>query len=187
MKEFIRVLLREMLAEAVPTGHFNDRVKERITNIQSIVVPPNCYQPNVPKETQDQYLIKQIQEKVLAKVQAVIDKTYPAGKKLETGICAIVPLGLIKIQPPIGLPIKVTINAEGGVTGQSYYIGIYDNRMPSIVLADPKIPANHSIGGQLEAHMKNNEREGHEVNRAKSFIDKSFMSDIILSTKGVGV
>src|ERR1035438_7018771 len=157
MKVFIRVLLREMLAEAEPTGHFDDRVSEVVDDIVSIQLPPAIYLPNIPKETQDAWIINQIKEKVKGKIKNIIVKVYPDGNG--SGICSVVPLGLIKVQPINGNPVNALITArkkEGVMRGYFYYVTIYDNRMPTIVLSDPNIPANSSPGNQLQAHIKNN-------------------------------
>jgi hypothetical protein len=178
MKLFIKQLLREMLIEAVPMGHFHDRVKEVLYDIQSIQIPSNYYLPNVPKEAQDAWIVKQIQTQIQAKLNAIIAKDYPVG-----GSCVLAPLGLIKIQPIKGNPANILVTAqrkEGLMNGYSYYVTIYDNRLPTLVLADPKIPANSSPGNQLQAHIKNTIDGGYRYVKEKSFIDKNFMDNIII-------
>jgi hypothetical protein len=181
LKQLVRQrLLEYMIDEAVPMGHFKDRVKEVIGDIQSIQLPPAVYIPNVPKETQDAWIISQIKSKMLAKISQVEAKDYPTTR----GSCILVPLGIIKLQPLRGNPTNILITAqrkEGTMSGFSYYIALYENRMPTIVLADPKIPANSSIGNQLNAHLKNTEANGWPVNRDKSSIDKSFMDNIVIN------
>ncbi len=181
LKQLVRkYLLEYMIDEAVPMEHFNDRVKEVIGNIQSIQLPPNVYLPNVPQEVQDAWIISQIKAKMLAKINAVEAKDYP----MTRGSCVLVPLGFIKLQPIKGKPINIIITAkrkEVTMKGFSYYITIYENRMPTIVLADPKISANSSIGAQLQAHIDNTIKNGWPVNKKTSFIDKSFIGSIIIS------
>lgn len=178
MKVFIKQLLYEMLAESTPMGHFKTRMNEVLYNIQSIEIPDNVYIPNIPKEKQDEWIIKQIQTKLQSKVDAIIAKDYPIG-----GSCVVVPLGLIKLQPLKGNPVNVLVIAkrdDGLKSGMSYYVTVYDNRLPSIVLADPKNPNNSSVGNQLQAHIKNSINGGYRYNRDKSFVDKSFMDNIII-------
>ena len=191
IKELVRKhLLEYVLTEAVPMGHFKERVDEVIDNIVSIQLPPNFYIPSVPKETQDAWIIGQIQSRIKAKIDEVISKEYPIGKGSKEGICVLVPLGMIKVQPLKGNPTNVLITAErkeGQITGLSYYVAIYDNRMPTLVLADPKIPANSSIGNQLQAHIKNTENSGWRINRNDSYIDKSFIDNIVISMANFGI
>jgi hypothetical protein len=52
--------------------------------------------------------------------------------------------------------------------------------MPTIVLADPKIRANSSIGAHLQAHIENTIKNGWPVSKEKSSIDKSFIDNIII-------
>lgn len=181
LKQLVRkYLLEYMIDEAVPMGHFKDRVKEVIGDIQSIQLLPNAYLANIPKETQDAWIISQIKAKMLAKINQVEAKDYPTTR----GSCILVPLGIIKLQPVRANPTNILITAqrkEGTMTGFSYYITIYENRIPTIVLADPKIAANSSIGNQLNAHIANTEKNGWPVNRDKSSIDKSFMDNIVIN------
>lgn len=180
IKELLRKYLKEyMVDEAVPMGHFKDRMKEVIGDIISIQLPDNVYLPNIPKATQDSWIISQIKSKMYAKISAVEMKDYP----LTRGSCVLVPLGIVKLQPVKGNPVNIMITAqrkEGTMTGFSYYITIYENRMPTIVLADPKIAANSSIGNQLQAHILNTQKNGWPVNKEKSFIDKSFIDNVIV-------
>jgi len=184
IKELLRkYLLEYAITEAEPTGHFGDRVNEVINNIVSIQIPPTAYLPNIPKEKQDAWIISQIQTQLRNKINAVKEKQYPEGN---SGICVLVPLGLIKIQPMNGVASNIIVTAkrtEGLMSGFNYYIAIYDNRMPSIVLADPKNPNNSSPGNQLLAHMNNNIKRGDNVNKAKSFVDKSFMNNIVVNMR----
>lgn len=180
LRKYLTEHINQMVDEAVPMIHFKDRVTEVISDIQSIQLPLQAYIPSIPKETQDAWIISQIKTKLNAKVQAVTDKDYP----LTRGSCVLVPLGIVKVQPLKGMPVTVLVTAkrkEGLLTGFSYYITIYENRMPTIVLADPKIPANSSIGNQFIAHLKNTETNGWPVNRDKSFTDKTFMDNIVIN------
>ena len=180
LKQLVRkYLLEYIIDEAVPMGHFKDRVKEVIGDIKSIQLPLGIYLPNVPKETQDAWIISQIKSKLLSKITDVEAKDYPTTR----GSCILVPLGIVKLQPVKGNPVNILITAqrkEGLMTGFSYYITIYENRMPTIVLADPKNPNNSSVGNQLLAHLKNTADNGWPVVRDKSFIDKTFMDNIII-------
>ncbi len=173
-------LLEHSLIEADPTLHFNERMTDVVDNIVSIKLPPNAYLPNIPKESQDKWIISQIQQKINAKVQAIIDKDYPRGR----GICAVAPLGMIKLQPAVGNPINILVTvkrSEGLLSGYYYYVTIYDNRLPSIVLSDVNNPQTNSPGAQLQAHMNNNIKRGDAVDKNKSFIDKSFMDNIVIN------
>jgi len=87
--------MEHMVDEAVPMGHFKDRMKEVVDDIVSIQLPDNVYLPNVPKATQDAWIISQIKSKLYAKVSAVEMKDYPTSR----GSCILVPLGIIKLQP----------------------------------------------------------------------------------------
>lgn len=178
MKSFIKVLLREMLVEADPMSHFKKRVNEVLYNIQSIQLPEDVYLPNIPKETQDAWIIKQIQSKVQAKINAIINKDYPIG-----GSCVLAPLGIIKVQPLKGSPVNVMITVkrlEDVKRGMSYYVTIYDNRLPTLVLADPSYTSNSSPENQLQAHIKNTVKGGYTYNKDKSFVEESFKNDIII-------
>lgn len=179
VKELLRKYLFEyMIDEAVPMGHFKDRVKEIVGDIKSIELPANVYLPNIAKEIQDAWIISQIKAKLLAKISAEA-KEYPTTR----GSCVLVPMGIIKLQPIKGNPTNILITAqkkEGTMTGFSYYITIYENRMPTIVLADPKLAANSSIGAQLKAHINNTIKNHWPVSNEESFIDKSFMDNIII-------
>ncbi len=184
IKELLKKYLLEYITEADPMGHFNDRVNDVVDSIIGIEIPANVYLPNIPKETQDAWIISQLQEKLKSKINGVIATDYPIGKKAGQGICVLVPLGMIKVQPVKGNPVTAIVTAqrkEDVRTGISYYIGIYDNRMPSLVLADPKIPANKSPHLQLQAHMHNNIKNGWPVNKEKSYVDKTFMDNIVIN------
>lgn len=186
IKELLRKHLLK-LNEAVPTEHFGERVNEVLYNIESIELPPNAYISNVSKEAQDAYIIKEIQKQVQAKINAVIAKNYPASGK---GSCVLVPLGIIKVQPLSGPAVNVMIisrRAEGIKRGYSYNIAIYDNRIPSLLLPDPKHPNNSSPMNQLKAHMANNVKRGEKVDPKTSFVDKSFMTNIIIQMNKFGV
>ncbi len=176
-------LLEHSLLEADPMGHFKERLNEVLYSIVNIQIPPAFYLPNIPKEKQDAWIISQIQTKIQAKVDAIIAKDYPIG-----GSCVLVPLGMIKVQPIKGNPSNVLITAkrkEGLITGMSYYAAIYDNRLPTLVLADPKNPNNSSIGNQLQAHIKNTLDGGYRVNKDKCFIDKTFMDNLLIPMAGI--
>lgn len=181
IKQLVRkYLLEYVIDEAVPMVHFKDRVKEVIGDIVSIQIPDNVYIPNVPKPTQDAWIISKIKSKMYSKVSQVEMKNYPTTR----GTCILVPMGIIKVQPIKGNPVNVLITAkrkEGTMTGFSYYITIYENRMPTIVLADPKVAANSSIGNQLQAHIYNTEKNGWPVNKETSAIDKSFIDNIVIN------
>jgi hypothetical protein len=184
IKDLLKKYLLEYITEADPMAHFNDRVNEVVNDIIGIQLPANVYLPNAPKETQDAWIISQLQAKLKDKINAVIATDYPIGKKGKEGICVLVPLGMVKVQPVKGNPVTAVVTAqrkEDVKSGLSYYIGIYDNRMPSIVLADPKIPANRSPHLQLQAHIDNNLKNGWPVNKERSYVDKSFMDNIVIN------
>lgn len=184
IKDLLKKYLLEYITEADPMGHFNNRVNEVVNDIIGIQLPANVYLPNAPKETQDAWIISQLQAKLKDKINAVIATDYPIGKKGKEGICVLVPLGMVKVQPVKGNPVTAVVTAqrtEDVKSGLSYYIGIYDNRMPSIVLADPKIPANRSPHLQLQAHIDNNLKSGWPVNKERSYVDKSFMDNIVIN------
>jgi hypothetical protein len=184
IKELLKKYLLEYIAEADPMGHFNDRVGEVVDDIISVQIPANVYLPNASKEEQDAWIISQLQSKLKDKINAVTATDYPIGKKGKEGICVLVPLGMVKVQPIKGAPVTAIVTAkrkEDIKSGISYYIGIYDNRMPSLVLADPKIPANRSPHLQLQAHIDNNLRNGWPVNRERSYVDKTFMDNIVIN------
>jgi hypothetical protein len=184
IKDLLKKYLLEYITEADPMAHFNDRVNEVVNDIIGIQLPANVYLPNASKETQDAWIISQLQAKLKDKINAVIATDYPIGKKGKEGICVLVPLGMVKVQPVKGNPVTVVVTAqrkEDVKSGLSYYIGIYDNRMPSIVLADPKIPANRSPHLQLQAHIDNNLKSGWPVNKERSYVDKSFMDNIVIN------
>ena len=184
IKDLLKKYLLEYITEADPMGHFNNRVNEVVNDIIGIQLPANVYLPNAPKETQDAWIISQLQAKLKDKINSVIATDYPIGKKGKEGICVLVPLGMVKVQPVKGNPVTAVVTAqrkEDVKSGLSYYIGIYDNRMPSIVLADPKIPANRSPHLQLQAHIDNNLKSGWPVNKERSYVDKSFMDNIVIN------
>lgn len=177
-----KYLLEHAIIEAEPTAHFNDRMTDVVDNIVAIKLPPNAYLPNIPKELQDKWIISQIQQKINAKVQAIIDKDYPIGR----GICSVAPLGMLKLQPTIGNQINILVTvkrSEGLLSGYYYYVTIYDNRLPSIVLSDVNNSQTNTPGAQLQAHINNNIKRGDAVDKAKSFIDKSFMDSIIVDMR----
>lgn len=183
IKELLRgYLLTHQLNESAPMAHFKERVDEVLYTIESIEIPSTCYLPNIPKEAQDAYVITQIQEQVQLKIDMVINKDYPS----EGGVCVLVPLGLIKVQPISGPAYNVMIkaNRHGEIkVGHNYNVGVYDNRLPTLLLPDPKHPNNSSPGKQLQAHIDNTIKSGYPVNKGKSFIDKSFMNSIIIQMK----
>lgn len=189
MKVFIKQLLREMLDEARPTGHYNDRVNEVLYDIVSVQIPPNYYLPNIPEIEQNDWIIKQIQQQIQTKLDAIMAKDYPSYEKTQPkreGICVLIPLGIIKVKAINGMINNITITAkrkEGTMSGHSYYAVIYDNRIPSLVLANPKLPSNASPHTQLQAHMKNNATNGEPVNTKESFVDKSFMGNVIVDMR----
>jgi len=180
MKSLIKTLLNKYLVEhtldeAVPMGHFNDRVIERVLNIKEITLGHGYYLPNLQKEIQDKWIIEQIKNKVSEKIKEVINKEYP----INNGVCVLVPLGPILVKPPKGQSVDILIAALGYI-GKDYYISIYDNRMPTIVLSDPNIGNNRSPEAQLNAHMYNNIKNNWPVNKEESFIDTSFNTPIII-------
>lgn len=181
LKQLVRkYLLEYVIDEAVPMGHFNDRIKEVIGNIQSIQIPANCYLPNIPQEVQDAWIISKIKSKLYSKISQIEMKDYPTKR----GSTILVPLGIIKLQPVKGNPVNIIITAqrkEGTMTGFSYYVTVYENRIPTIVLADPKIAANSSIGNQFQAHIANTIKNGWPYDKNSSSIDKSFMDNIVIN------
>lgn len=184
IKELLKKYLLEYISEADPMGHFNDRVSEVVDDIISVTMPANVYVAGASKEQQDAWVISQIQDKLKEKINSVIATDFPIGKGKNEGICVLVPLGMVKVQPLKGNPVTVIVTAkrkEDIRTGISYYIGIYDNRMPSLVLADPNIPANRSPHLQLQAHIANNIKSGWPVNKERSYVDKSFMDNIVVN------
>lgn len=169
-----------MVDEAVPMGHFKDRMKEVIGDIISIQLPDNVYLPNIPKETQNAWIISKIKSKLYAKISQIEMKDYPTKR----GSTILVPLGIIKLQPVKGNPVNIMITAqrkEGTMTGFSYYVTVYENRMPTIVLADPKLAANSSVGNQFQAHVANTVKNGWPYDKNTSSIDKSFMDNIVIN------
>jgi hypothetical protein len=185
VKELLRKYLVEFeVDEALRTQHFDDREKEVVDNIVDITLPNNVYLPNVPIEQQKAWIIQQIQKALKVKINAVVSKTYPKGKGLNLGVCSVAPLGMIKLQPLKGLPINILVTAqrkEGLISGYSYYITIYDDRLPSLVLADKNNKLTQTPAGQLQAHMDNNIKRGDAVNKKSSFIDKSFIDNIVIN------
>jgi len=184
IKDLLKKYLLEYIDEAAPMGHFNDRVSEVVEDIIGVTIPPNVYVAGATKEQQDAWVISQIQSKLKEKINAVIATDFPIGKGNKEGICVLVPLGMVKVQPLKGNPVTVTVTAkrkEDVRSGISYYIGIYDNRMPSLVLADPTIAANRSPHLQLQAHITNNIKNGWPVNKERSYVDKSFMDNIVVN------
>lgn len=184
IKELLKKYLLEYVNEADPMGHFNDRVGEVVEDIIAVTMPPNVYVAGATKEKQDAWVISQIQDKLKEKINTLIATDYPIGKGKNEGICVLVPLGMLKVQPLKGNPATISVTAkrkEDVKTGISYYVGIYDNRMPSLVLADPTIAANRSPHLQLQAHMNNNLRSGWPVNKERSYVDKSFMDNIVVN------
>ena len=184
IKELLKKYLLEYITEADPMGHFNDRYSEVIEDIIDVTIPDNVYVPSATKEAQKAWIISQIQEQLKEKIEKIKATDYPIGKKTGTGICVLVPLGMIKVQPLKGNPVTaiVTARREKDIkSGISYYIGIYDNRMPTLVLADPSIASNKSPQLQLQAHMTNNMKSGYQVNKEKSYVDKAFMDNILVN------
>ena len=181
LKQLVRKhLLEYMVDEAVPMGHFKDRIKEVIGDIQLIQLPDNVYLPNIPRATQDAWIISKIKSKLYAKVSQIEMKDYPTKR----GSTILVPLGIIKLQPVKGNPVNIMITAqrkEGTMTGFSYYVTVYENRMPTIVLADPKLAANSSVGSQFQAHIANTVKNGWPYDKTSSFIDKSFIDNIVIN------
>jgi hypothetical protein len=81
IKDLLKKYLLEYITEADPMVHFNDRVNEVVNDIIGIQLPANVYLPNAPKETQDAWIISQLQAKLKDKINAVIATDYPIGKK----------------------------------------------------------------------------------------------------------
>lgn len=183
IKELLRKYILEFINEADPMGHFNKRVSEVVDNIINIKVPENVYINGVSKKEQDEWIISQLKIKIKEKINKIINTKYPIGKRENIGICVLVPLGMLKLQPLKGNPVSIMVTAErekDTKTGMSYYIGIYDNRMPTFVLADPNIPSNKSPLTQLQAHIKNNAKEGWPINIERSYVDKSFANNVVV-------
>ena len=163
IKELLKKYLLEYITEADPMGHFNDRVSEVVDDIRSVTMPSNVYVAGATKEAQDAWVISQIQSKLKEKINRLFTTDYPIGKGKNQGVCVLVPLGILKVQPLKGNPVTISVTAkrkEDTRSGISYYVGIYDNRMPSFVLADPSVAANKSPHLQLQAHMTNNIKNG---------------------------
>lgn len=184
----IKNLLRKhisnyLINEAVAMSHFKERINEIVDDIQQISISPNMYLPNISKDKQDDWIIDQIKFNILNKITSIINKQYPIGQGANSGICVVIPLGLIKVKNLVGQLSDILITAkrkEGPISGKSYYITIYDNRIPTIVLADPKNASNSSPQKQLQAHIKNSERHSLPVNIKQSFVDSSFINTIII-------
>jgi hypothetical protein len=178
IKQLLRKhLLEYKIDESQPMIHFKDRVFERITNIREIQLGHGYYLPFelASKEVQDAWIIKEIKESVNLKVNQVLQKDYP----IDNGVCVLVPLGKILVKPLKGQSVDILLTASGFV-GSDYYMSIYDNRVPTIVLADPKIRANANHESQLAAHIKNSIDNKWPVNYEASFIDISFDTPIII-------
>lgn len=176
IKQLLRKhLLEYTLDEAKPMVHFKERVFERVGNIREIKLGQGYYLPDIPIDEQNTWIIKKIRKEVDAKIKSVLDKDYP----INDGVCVLVPLGQILVKPVKGQSTEILIMASGFV-GKDYYMSIYDNRVPTVVLADPKIRANSSNETKLEAHIKNSLENNWPVNREESFIDTSFDSPIII-------
>lgn len=180
IKELLRKhLLEHAIEEAEAMNHFNQRVDEVLYSISNVKIPDSVYLPNIPKEDQDDYIMRTIQDEMQEKINQVLAKDYPVG-----GSCVVAPLGHITIQPLKGVPVKPLIYAVKGksstVYGVSYYISIYDNRATSLVLANPNYPENRSSGGQLLAHIRNAVKNGYKHNRDKSFVDNEFNTPLVI-------
>ena len=176
IKELLRKrLLEYALDEARPMGHFKDRVFERITNIREIKLGHGYYLPDIPKETQDAFIIKKIKETIKQKIDAVLNKDYP----INNGVCVLVPLGKILVKPIKGQSTEILIVASGYI-GSDYYMSIYDNRVPTVVLADPNIKNNESPEAQLKAHIRNTLENKWPANIPASFVDKSFDTPLVI-------
>jgi hypothetical protein len=180
IKELLRKhLLEHAIEEAEAMNHFNQRVDEVLYTISMVKVPETVYVPNVPKEDQDDYIMRTIQDEMQEKINSVLAKKYPVG-----GSCIVAPLGQITIQPLKGAPVRPLIYAVKGekstVYGVSYYVSIYDNRATSLVLANPNYPENKSSGGQLLAHIRNAQQNGYKYNRDKSFVDTEFNTPLVI-------
>ena len=86
--------------------HFKDRMNEVVDDVISIDIPPSVYLPNIPKKTQDDWIIANVRAKLYAKIAQVKLKDYPTN----SGSCVLVPLGLIKIKPLVGNPVNIILN-----------------------------------------------------------------------------
>ena len=182
IKNLLRKHLLEYVNEAMPMDHFNDRVVDVIDNIVSVDIPEGFYIPNIPTIDQDNWIISQIQAQLKAKIQKVIDTDYPENN----GVCVVVPLGIILIKSLQGKRFKVLVTVQrktDTVKGMSYYITIYDNRIPSIILAHMNNPQTNNPNGQLKAHINNNKRGGWSINVEESFIDDSLTNVILIDMK----
>lgn len=176
IKELLRkYLLKHSLNEAVAMKHFTERVFERVDNIREIKLGHGYYLPNVPIETQNAWIINQIKEIIKLKIKHVLYKDYP----IDNGVCVLVPLGKILVKPVKGQSTSIIISSSGFI-GSDYYMSIYDNRVPTIVLADPSIHNNSSHENQLSAHIRNTIDNKWPVNKEASFIDASFDTPIII-------
>jgi len=185
-KDLLRKYLLEYVDEATRTTHFNKREKEVVDTIVDVTIPNDMFLPNVDIELQKKWIINEIQKVLKGKIDQIIGKNYPIGKGANLGICAVAPLGMIKLQPLKGNPVNILITAkrfEGLISGYSYYVTVYDDRLPSIVLVDKNNPLNQTPMGQLQAHINNNLNRGDNVNQKASFIDKSFMGNIIVNIR----
>lgn len=180
IKQLLRKhLLERVINEAEAMNHFSQRVDEVLYSISMVKFPESIYLPNIPKENQNAYIIRTIQDRMQERIDKVLAKTYPIG-----GSCVVAPLGHIIIQPVKGAPVRPLIYATKGekslIYGISYYISIYDNRATSLVLANPNYPENKSAGGQLLAHIRNTVNSGYKNNRDKSFVDDEFNKPLII-------
>ena len=184
IKDLLRKHLFEYVDEATRTTHFNKREKEVVDDIVDVTIPPNMFLPNVNVDIQKKWIIGEIQKALKSKIELITTKDYPIGTGFNLGICSIAPLGMIKLQPLNGNAVNILITAqraEGLISGYAYYVTIYDDRLPSIVLVDKNNPLTQTPMGQLQAHMMNNIKRGDNVNKKASFIDKTFMGNIIIN------
>ena len=176
IKDLLRKYIVEYaIDEAKPMGHFKDRVFERLEYIQGIEMGHGYYLPNIPIDEQNRWIIKQIRKAMNEKIKGVLAKDYPSND----GVCVLVPLGKISVKPVKGQSTEILIKASGFI-GTDYYMSIYDNRVPTIVLADPKVPANASNETKLQAHIKNTIVNKWPVNKEESFIDTTFDTPLVI-------
>lgn len=184
LKELLREHLLEYIDEAKGTKHFDERINDVINNIFDIYVSDRVFLPEIPVGTQKTWVKEQIKQLLKEKVRRVVDFDFPDGRELgKPGICIIVPLGKIKVKPINHRPINANILATRSRdvrTGDSYFLSVYDNRITTIVLADPTIASNQSTQHQLDGHIGLNKKDNWPVNVEDSYVDNRFSDPIVV-------
>lgn len=184
LKELLREYLLEYIDEAKGTKHFDERINDVINNIYDVYISERVYLPEIPVGTQKNWIKEQFKKLLKEKVRRVVDFDFPDGKDIEKpGICIIVPLGKLKVKPVNHRPMNANIlatRAKDVRTGDSYFLSVYDNRITTIVLADPTIASNQTPQHQLDSHIALNQRDGWPVNVGDSYIDNRFSDPIIV-------